>query len=100
MFSLTFIIIFRSEMQELIAAIAANRNDLPNLLRQEIVPLVPNLLRDGPTFSADSFTSGVSVFISMLFILFNIPLFCPNEIDLENIRFLMVHWVKVRALPM
>ena len=89
----------RDELKDLVQSILTARPDLVNLLRPELVQLLPADARDGQEFSIDSKISGISVFIAMVFLISRVPLFCPNAADIENIRYLMVHWVKARALP-
>lgn len=90
---------FRDEVKDLVQSVLTTRPDLVNLLRPELVQLLPADARDGQEFSSDSKISGISVFIAMVFLISRVPLFCPNAADIENIRYLMVHWVKARALP-
>ena len=90
---------FRNEIRALVQCICSFRNDLPDLDRYLIAPLSSDDSRERCNFSRDCNISGILVFMAMIFRINKAPLFTPNEIDIENLRYLIVHWIKARCLP-
>ena len=78
---------------------ARQQNLATNLSLNNFAQLLPLDSHDWTPNSCDSNTSGLLVFCVMLFLLYKVPLFSPGEHDLDNLRFLIVHWLKARTLP-
>jgi len=86
-------------MQDLLLSVSGSRDDLANLSRAPMSPLLPLDAHEWVPNSSESNSSGISVFYTMLFNIFKVPIFSPGGQDFDNLRFLIVHWLKARALP-